>query len=87
MSERHIGNLNIKFEKQSDNLLGQIMPKLSASNGSACSSGEISVSHVLKAIGLTHSEADRCVRFSFGVGLLDEDIQTACKTLTSVFRT
>lgn len=87
MSERHIGNLNIKFEKQSDNLLGQIMPKLSASNGSACSSGEISVSHVLKAIGLTNFDSDRCVRFSFGVGLLDEDIQTACKTLTSVFRT
>lgn len=87
ISERHIGNLNIKFEKSSSNLLGQIMPNLSASNGSACSSGEISASHVLKAIGLTESEADRCVRFSFGFGLSDEEIHSACKVLTSTFQT
>lgn len=87
ISERHIGNLSIKFEKPSANLLGQIMPKLSASNGSACSSGEISASHVLKAIGLTESEADRSVRFSFGIGLLDEEISSACKILTSAFQT
>ena len=87
ISERHIGNLSIKFEKSSSNLLGQIMPNLSASNGSACSSGEISASHVLKAIGLPESEADRCVRFSFGFGLSDEEIHTACKVLTSAFQT
>ena len=87
ISERHIGNLSIKFEKPSANLLGQIMPNLSASNGSACSSGEISASHVLRAIGLTESEADRSVRFSFGFGLLDEEIRTACKILTSAFQT
>ncbi len=87
ISERHIGNLNIKFDKPSANLLGQIIPNLSASNGSACSSGEISSSHVLKSIGLTESEADSCVRFSFGFGLSDEEIHIACKILTSAFQT
>jgi len=87
ISERHIGNLNIKFDKPCANLLGQIIPNLSASNGSACSSGEISSSHVLKSIGLTESEADSCVRFSFGFGLSDEEIHIACKILTSAFQT
>jgi len=86
LDNRHIANLCIQFETSSANILGQIMPTLSASNGSACSSGEISSSHVLREIGLTNEAANNCIRFSFGVGLLDEDIERACEALTAAFQ-
>lgn len=87
LENRHIANLSIKFETSSDNLLGQLMPIISASNGSACTSGEISASHVLKAIGLSNQEAEHCIRFSFGVGLSDKEIEIAAQALISAFQT
>lgn len=38
------------------------------SSGAACSSGSVEPSHVLLAMGRSHQEARRCVRFSFGLG-------------------
>ena len=87
LNERHIANLNIKFQESSVTLLGKMMPTLSASNGSACSSGEISASHVLKAIGLSNQSAEKCIRFSFGVGLTDDDVRTAANDIISAFQT
>ena len=87
LNERHIANLNIKFQVSSAQLLGQMMPTISASNGSACSSGEISASHVLKAIGLSNQSADKCIRFSFGVGLTDSDVSKAAHEIISAFQT
>lgn len=37
-----------------------------AAAGSACQSGAIEPSHVLRAIGMTEAEAGECIRFSFG---------------------
>lgn len=87
LDSRHIGNLNIEFTAPSSTLLGRLSPKVSASNGSACTSGQIGVSHVFKALGLTAAQAERCVRFSFGVGLTDEDIDKAICDLISVLNT
>ena len=39
---------------------------LSASTGSACTSGEISASHVLRAIGLSEEAAAQVLRLGFG---------------------
>ena len=44
------------------------------SSGSACSSGALSASHVLKAIGLTENEAKKCVRISIGDFTTENDI-------------
>lgn len=44
------------------------------SSGSACSSGALSASHVLKAIGLTENEAKKCVRISIGDFTSEADI-------------
>jgi cysteine desulfurase len=38
------------------------------SSGAACSSGAVEPSHVLLAMGLTPAEARSCIRFSFGQG-------------------
>jgi len=86
LDNRHLGNLCIQFETPSASILGKITPTLSASNGSACSSGEISASHVLREIGLSNEEANNCIRFSFGMGLSDEDIDRACEALNFAFQ-
>jgi cysteine sulfinate desulfinase/cysteine desulfurase-like protein len=64
---RHPGNSNARFLGQDGrDLIAALQPRLAASSGSACSSGIIEPSHVLRAIGLTGDEADSSVRFSFG---------------------
>jgi len=87
IEKRHISNLNIEFKTPSANLLGKLAPLLSASNGSACSSGQIDSSHVLQAIGLNSQRAENCVRFSFGIGLSNDDIDTAVRAITSALKT
>ena len=51
LSERHVGNLNIAFEGiKAMDLLMALQPNLCASSGSACGSGNIEPSHVLKSV-------------------------------------
>ena len=47
------------------------------SNGSACTSNNLSVSHVIKAIGLNNDDARGTVRFSLGKNNSYEDIDKA----------
>lgn len=46
------------------------------SNGSACSSGAVSPSHVLLAMGLSQQEAGEVLRFSFAVESVEYDLGT-----------
>jgi cysteine desulfurase len=48
---------------------------VATSTGAACSSGAIETSHVLKAMGLSDSEARSSVRFSLGRGTTPADIE------------
>ena len=50
---------------------------LCVSAGSACSSGSISPSHVLLAMGLNPVEAKECLRFSWGKGTTPEQVDSA----------
>lgn len=56
---------------------------ISASGGSACSSGSNKGSHVLAALNV--NPANPCVRFSFGYQNTKEDIDQTVKTLTDIF--
>ncbi len=74
----HPGNVNICFNGFSaDDILLALQPRLTASTGSACTSGITEPSHVLKAIGLTHEDAEASIRFSLGFGTSDQDIDEA----------
>ena len=55
LSERHAGNLNMHLRAKAMDLLMALQPNLCASSGSACGSGNIEPSHVLKALGLQMS--------------------------------
>ena len=57
--------------------MGALQPHLAASTGSACTSGIPEPSHVLRALGLTPTEADASIRFSFGRFTTDAEIHQA----------
>jgi cysteine desulfurase len=66
LDERHAGNLNIQFPNTPTvELLARLRSNIAASSGSACSSGAINPSYVLRAIGLNDAEAKSSVRFGF----------------------
>ena len=50
-------------------LLGRLNRVLSASSSSACSSGQVRASPVLRALALSEEEAMEVIRFGFGCGL------------------
>ena len=54
---------------------------ISASTGSACSSGSLDPSHVLMAIGLSHELAHGSLRLTLGETTTQEDIDYVLDTL------
>lgn len=85
MEERHRGNLNIAFTPPSDELLLKLSKTVSASNGSACSTGSYSGSHVLRAIGAKHLE-NTSLRFGFGALLSENEVKTAAAQVLSTLQ-
>lgn len=76
---------NIGFHGVNARTLIRDMHDIAVSTKSACSSGDSSPSHVLKAIGLTDDEAYSCIRFSLGRFTTEEEIDyTINKVIASV---
>ena len=77
-NRRHPGNANVRFDGfNAQDILGGLQPRLAASTGAACASGIPEPSHVLRALGLTATESDASIRFSFGRFTTDDDIEAA----------
>ena len=75
---RHPGNANLRFDGfVAQEILGALQPHLAASTGSACTSGIPEPSHVLRALGLTPTQSDASIRFSFGRFTTDAEIEEA----------
>jgi cysteine desulfurase len=74
---------NISFERiESESLLiGLDLEGIAVSSGSACSSGTLEPSHVLKAMGLPHARTLSSIRFSLGAGTTEADIEKVIKVL------
>lgn len=76
---------NIGFRGVDARTLIRDMHDIAVSTKSACSSGDPSPSHVLKAIGLTDDEAYSCIRFSLGRFTTEQEIDYAIsKVIASV---
>lgn len=73
---RLAGNVNMCFEGiEGESLLLRLdMAGISASSGSACTSGSLDPSHVLLSIGLPHEIAHGSMRLSFSDETTEEDI-------------
>lgn len=80
------GNANISFEfiEGEGMLLSLDMKGISASSGSACTSGSLDPSHVLLAIGLKHEEAHGSLRVSFGEDNTPEDVNFIADSLKEI---
>jgi len=85
---RLCGVLNISFEGiEGESLLLMLdMRGISASSGSACTSGSLDPSHVLLAIGLTHGVAHGSLRISLGLDNTDEDVDYILETVPPVVK-
>jgi cysteine desulfurase len=62
-------------------VLDRVRGALSASTGSACTSGEITASHVLRAIGLSQDEAPGVLRVGFGRQTTMSEVAIAAQNL------
>ncbi len=84
--DRLPGNAHFTF----DGVIGEALlfaldiQGIAASAGSACSSGSLEPSHVLKAIGLSETAAKSSVRFSFGKNNTEEEMHYTADTLKNL---
>lgn len=80
------GNLNISFRFiEGESLLLMLdMKGISASSGSACTSGSLDPSHVLLAIGLAHEIAHGSLRVSLGDDNTNEDVEVLLDNLEQI---
>lgn len=85
-TKRLANNANISFEfiEGEGMLLSLDMKGISASSGSACTSGSLDPSHVLLAIGLKHEEAHGSLRTTFGEDTTYEDIDYIADSLAEI---
>lgn len=85
-TQRLAGNANISFEfiEGEGLLLSLDMKGISASSGSACTSGSLDPSHVLLAIGLKHEQAHGSLRCSFGEENTLEDVEYIADSLKEI---
>ena len=79
-------NANISFEFiEGESLLLMLdMKGISASSGSACTSGSLDPSHVLLAIGLKHEVAHGSLRVTFGSDNTLEDADRIADELVGI---
>jgi len=67
-------NLSIDRVESESLLIGLDLAGIAVSSGSACSSGTLEPSHVLKAMGLSHGRTLGSIRFSLGASNTEADI-------------
>ncbi|WP_234347475.1 cysteine desulfurase family protein [Streptomyces specialis] len=74
------GVTSITFPGTPADALLASMPDVAASDGSACSAGAPSPSHVLLAMGLSREAADSTLRFSLGYATTEQEVRRAIDT-------
>ena len=81
LESRIPGNLNLAFDGADALPLINAVPEVAISTGSACSSASVEPSYILKAIGLSDSDAARSVRIAFGRQTTEADAVRAAERL------
>jgi cysteine desulfurase len=85
-SPRVPNTTNISFDRvEAESLLIALdLEQIAVSTGSACSSGTLEPSHVLKAMGLGSHRAQNSIRFSLGAGNTEAEVATLVDVLPGV---
>ena len=83
LGDRHACNLNIYFPNiESADLIASIQPHIAVSSGSACGSGSIEPSYVLRALPLDIDVSRNSIRMSVGGGTSEQDVINAVNVIT-----
>ncbi|MFF2887090.1 cysteine desulfurase family protein [Paenibacillus sp. NPDC057967] len=82
----HIINLSFIGAHTESMLMNLDMAGIAAASGSACTSGSLEKSHVLRAMGIPQERLDSAVRFSFGLGNTLEELQEAAPIVAGIVR-
>ncbi|MEL7647100.1 MAG: cysteine desulfurase NifS [Sedimentibacter sp.] len=77
-------NFSYKYVEGESILLLLDMEGISASSGSACTSGSLDPSHVLLATGLDHGTAHGSIRFTVSEELTEEEIDFTVETMKNI---
>ncbi len=91
-SERLPHILNISFDSRKISLEGEMLllnmdlRGIAVSSGSACTSGSVQPSHVLLAMGRDPATARATLRFSFGKGNSEEDVDEVVSALEETIK-
>ncbi len=80
----HIANISLLGTDTESMLMNLDLEGIAAASGSACTSGALERSHVLKAMGISDERMTSAVRFSLGLGNTWEDIETAAQKIATV---
>ena len=77
-------NFSYKYVEGESILLLLDMEGISASSGSACTSGSLDPSHVLLATGLDHGTAHGSIRFTVSEEVTEEDVDFTIETMKRI---
>jgi cysteine desulfurase len=86
LSPRVANTTNISFDRtEAESLLIALdLQGIAVSTGSACSSGTLEPSHVLRAMGLSAHRTQNSIRFSLGAGTTEDDVDRVIAVLPGV---
>jgi cysteine desulfurase len=77
----HLSNISFRFIEGEGLLIHLDMQGVAVSTGSACSSGTLEPSPVIRALGRDEEQARGSIRFSFGKDNTDEDVDYVLEVL------
>jgi len=84
--DRYHGNLNMRYPGLDVARLMSDLRDIAFSAGSACASGSGRPSHVLKAMGMSDTEARSSIRLGFGRYTTEEELQGALERIDAAAR-
>jgi cysteine desulfurase len=83
-SPRHPGNVSVSLPiVDARDIVQRVQPRIAIATGSACRGGSEEPSHVLRALGMSESEARRVVRIGFGRFSIEDEIEMAVSEISA----